>query len=53
MFFKGANNSLAFEDIEAFQKINIKYNQKYVEDCKKWLEKEVSLLDLAHNIIDY
>ena len=53
MGFKEANNSLAFEDIEALQKINIKYNQKYVEDNKKWVEKEVPLLDLAHNIIDY
>ena len=53
MGFKEANNSLAFEDIQALQKINIKYNQKYVEDNKKWVEKEVLLLDLAHNIIDY
>ena len=53
MDFNEANSSLAFEDVEAFQKINIKYNQKYVEDYKKWVEKEASLLDLAHNIIDY
>ena len=52
MDFNEANSSLAFEDVEAFQKINIKYNQKYVEDYKKWVEKEASLLDLAHNIID-
>ena len=53
MSFKEANNSLAFEDVEAFEKINIKYYQKYVKDYKKWVEKEASLLDLAHNIIDY
>ena len=53
MGFKEANNSLAFEDVEAFQKINIKYNQKYVEDYKKWVDKETSLLDLAQKIIDY
>ena len=53
MDFKEANSSLAFEDVEAFQKINIKHNQKYVEHYKKWVEKEASLLDLAHNIIDY
>ena len=53
MGFKEANNSLAFEDVDAFQKINIKYNQKYVEDYKKWVEKEASLLGLAHNIIDF
>ena len=52
MGFKEANNSLAFEDVEAFQKINMKQNQKYVEDYKKWVEKEASLLDLAHNVID-
>ena len=53
MGFKEANNSLAFKDVDAFQKINIKYNQKYVEDYKKWVEKEASLLGLAHNIIDF
>ena len=46
MGFREANNNLAFKDVEAFQKINIKYNQKFVE-------KEPSLLDLTHNIIDY
>ena len=46
MGFREANNNLAFKDVEAFQKINIKYNQKFVE-------KELSLLDLTHNIIDY
>ena len=53
MDFNELNNSLAFEDGEAFQNINIKYNQKYVEDYKRWVEKEASLVDLAYNIIDY
>ena len=53
MGFKEANNSLALEDVEAFQKINIKYSQKYVEDYKKWVEKEASLLGSAHIVIDF
>ena len=53
MGFKEVDNSLAFEDVEAFKEINIKHNQKYVNDYKKCVEKEASLLDLAHSIIDY
>ena len=44
MAFKEKDNSSAFEDIEAFKKINIKHNQKYIDDYKKCVKKEASLL---------
>ena len=45
-----STNSWIFEDVEAFKRVDKKYNERFIKDRKNFIENEVSLLELALNI---
>ena len=45
-----STNSWIFEDVEAFKRVDKKYNERFIKDRKNFIENEVSLLELALNV---
>ena len=45
-----STNSWIFEDVEAFKRIDKKYDERFIKDRKNFIENEVSLLELALNV---
>ena len=43
-------NSWIFEDVEAFKRVDKKYNERFIKDRKNFIEDEASLLELALNV---
>ena len=43
-------NSWMFEGVKAFQRVNKKYEERFTEDRKNFIENEVSLRELALNV---
>ena len=43
-------NSWIFEDVEAFNRVDKEYDERFTKDRKNFIENEASLLKLAPNI---
>ena len=43
-------NSWMFEDVEAFKRVDKKYDERFIKDRKNFIENEASLLELALNV---
>ena len=43
-------NSWMFGDAKAFQRVNKKYEERFIEDRKNFIENEASLRELALNV---
>ena len=43
-------NSWMFGDVKAFQRVNKKYEERFIEDRKNFIENEGSLRELALNV---
>ena len=43
-------NNWMFEDVKAFKRVDEKYNERFINDTKSFIENEVSLLELAQNV---
>ena len=43
-------NSWMFEDVEAFKRVDKKYDERFIKDRKNFMENEASLLELALNV---
>ena len=40
-------------DLEAFQKIHVKYNENYIREFIEWANKDVSVHELASQILNF
>ena len=43
-------NSWMFEDIKTFKGVDNKYDERFIKERKKFIENEVSFLELALNV---
>ena len=39
-------NSIVYADLEAFQKIHVKYNKNYISEFNEWADKDASVHEL-------
>ena len=46
-------NSIVYADLEAFQKIHVKYNKNYISEFNEWANKDASVHELASQILNF
>ena len=44
-------NWIVYADLEAFQKIHVKYNEDFIRDFVQWANKDASIHELAAQIL--
>ena len=43
-------NNWMFQDVKAFKRVDEKYNERFINDRKSFIENEASLLELTQNV---
>ena len=46
-------NSIVYANLEAFQKIHVKYSENYIREFIKWANKDASVHELASQVLNF